>query len=61
MEGLELDQDCQDQGTKNEMIRCYTMQLFKNNRFYKLKINISNAKGNLLIFKVYSEVEEKET
>ena len=40
MEGLESDQDCRDQGTKNEMIRCYTMQLFKNNRFYKLKINM---------------------
>ena len=47
MEGLESDQDCRDQVTKNEMIRCYTMQLFKNNRFYKLKINISNAKGYL--------------
>ena len=28
MEGLELGQDCRDQGTKNEMIRCYAMQLF---------------------------------
>ena len=56
MEDLELDQDCRDQGTKNEMICCYAMQLFKNNRFYKLKINISNAKGYLLRFKVYSEV-----
>ena len=34
-------QDCRDQGTKNEMIR---MQLFKNNRFYKLKINIKKKK-----------------